>query len=77
MKYRLLKPLTLFTLAVAGISFGVSLNKEPTQVAAIQHISNYEDYYYTGNYYSGLDTTDSNGMQGDFRNSLTSLIYPK
>lgn len=76
MKYKSLKLLTLFTLAAVGISFGTNLNKEPTQVAAVQHIENYENYYYSGSYYDNVDWSDSDGMQGFFRKSITDLIYP-
>lgn len=76
MKNKTLKILTLVTIVTAGLSFGANFNTAPTQVAATQQINNYADYAYTGNYYDGLNFTDSDGMQGDFRKSLSAINYP-
>ena len=76
MKNKLLKlsALAIATAMTAGLAF--NQQRAPQPVAAEQHIANYDLYSYIGNYYDDLDTRLEGGMNGKFREALTSLIHP-
>lgn len=65
----------VFALGIGLTAFKVS-NQTFNVVEAQQHIDNYEDYFYSGNYYDGIDFSSSYGLNGTLRSSLTSLIHP-
>lgn len=77
-KYTLLKIVTIFT-AFAVLTTGLTahLNAKPTQVDAAQHTANYDSYTYSGTYYNSLNFNASEGLNGQLRQSLTTLIYPQ
>ena len=64
----------LFTL---GTSLIVFTYKEPVKVEAAQYLENYDSYTYSGSYYDSIDFDAEGGMNGELRQSLTSLIIPK
>lgn len=66
---------TAFVLAISGIA--ITKNKTATEVEATQHTSNYALYSYSGTYYDSIDFNASAGLNGQLRQALTSLIYPK
>ena len=66
----------------AVFALGLSLtaihsNETVSVVSAEQHIDNYDDYYYSGNYYNNLDMSGTYGLSGTLRTALTAFIYPK
>ena len=67
----------LSTVLTLGVCVFVNQRKQPTEVEAQQHINNYADYTYCGNYYDGI-TFDSliDGMDGSLRTTLTNKIKP-
>ena len=72
----------LLLLAGAAVLFlGVSsfghFNQKITPVEAAAHADNYDSYTYSGHYYDYLDTSGSDGLQGDFRKALSPLILPR
>ena len=66
---------TAFALAISGIA--ISHNKTATEVDATQHTSNYALYSYSGTYYDSINFDASTGLNGQLRQALTTLIYPK
>lgn len=52
-------------------------HKEPVEVEAAQYLENYDPYTYNGSYYDSIDFDAEGGMNGELRQSLTSLIIPK
>lgn len=67
--------------AVFALGIGLTAFKVSKQtfnvVEAQQHIDNYAEYTYSGNYYSAIDGNQSEGLHGNLRKSLSSLILPK
>ena len=75
---RLLKIITVFTaFAVMGTSLTIHFNTKPVEVDAAQHIANYDLYTYNGTYYNSFGFSGSEGLDGQIRKDLTTLIYPK
>ena len=66
---------TAFALAISDIA--ISHNKTATEVDATQHTSNYALYSYSGTYYDSINFDASTGLNGQLRQALTTLIYPK
>ena len=77
MKKNLIKIVATATILSLGLGFGLSINKTPINNEAAQYIDNFDDYIYSGDYYSSITSTNSEGLNGDLRKDLTSLIYPK
>ena len=73
----LLNILTIFTAFSIGTSVVVHHNVAPTRVEAAQHTDNFDLYTYSGNYYSSINFSASEGLNGQLRQALTTLIYPK
>lgn len=66
--------------AVFALSAGISLNLnlDSKSVYAEQHFDNYQQYKYSGSYYSSLaNTSYTEGLNGTLRKKLSSLILPK
>ena len=78
MEKKLIKLTILTTVFSVGLGLVVknNVNQTVTPVSAAQHIGNFDEYEYNGDYYKNIDDTDG-GMQGDLRKALTDLIYPK
>lgn len=79
MKNRL-KLLLLSLISLPIILHGqlIQKNSENTVVEAIQHIANFDEYFYEGSYYDSiLANPYTEGMDGTLRTKLTSLIFPK
>ena len=73
----LLKILTVFTAFSIGAGVLIHHNATPTQVEAAQHTDNFNLYTYSGNYYDSINFNASEGLNGQLRQALTTLIYPK
>lgn len=63
--------------AISAASVAIS-NKAPIteSASAAQHKANFDDYVYSGNYYDGLATGLTEGLNGTLREALTDLIHP-
>ena len=77
MKKNLIKTIAALTVFAFGVGFLANQFKEPIALEATQHAENYDDYTYSGNYYSSIASGLSEGLQGNLRKSLSSLILPK
>ena len=77
MKKSLIKIVALSAAFTLSVGVAISINNHPIGVEATQHETNYSYYKYSGTYYSTLNTSGADGLNGAFRKSLTSLIYPK
>ena len=77
MKKNLVKLVALAAAFTLSVGVAVSVKSSPTGVEATQYAGNFSYYKYTGSYYSSLDTSGSDGLNGNFRKALTTLIYPK
>ncbi len=67
----------LSTTAIA--SFSNLFNKVDNvslEVSATQHISNFDNYTYSGDYYSKITSSLTDGENGTLRSTLTTLIHP-
>ena len=67
----------LSTVLTLGVSISINQRKQPIEVEAAQHISNYDNYTYSGTYYSNIGSNLTDGLDGTLRTSLTTLTYPK
>ena len=76
MKNKKLLFLASATVLFLGVSVFGHLNHKIAPLEAAAHQENYDPYYYSGTYYDKLDTTGDDGLQGDFRKALSSLIFP-
>lgn len=72
----LLRILTIFAAFSIGVSLLAHHNTIPTKVEAAQHTDNFAEYTYSGNYYSGINFNSGYGLDGQLRQSLTTLIFP-
>lgn len=72
----LLKVLTFFTAFSIGASLLIHQNVKPVGVEAAQHTDNFDLYTYSGNYYNSIDFNASEGLNGQLRKDLTTLIFP-
>ena len=67
--------------AFVALTIGASLkiNKEvtPKEVEAAQHLGNYAQYSYSGDYYDGMNLDATGGLNGALRVALTNKIVPK
>ena len=77
MKKNLIKLATLTTVFALGVGLAINTQKQPISVSAAQHTANYADYTYSGNYYSSLTTTGTDGISGTFQSALATYIFPK
>ena len=72
---------TLFALTAVltlGVSLYVNINtKAPTENIAAQVDTNFAPYTYNGDYYSSINFDAGDGMEGELRQALTTLIRPK
>ena len=76
-KKRLLNIITTFAVFSIGASLLINFNTTPTRVEAAQHSGNFDLYTYSGSYYDSIDFSASEGLNGQLRQDLTTLIYPK
>ncbi len=44
--------------------------------SAAQHIDGYDDFFYSGSYYNDINFSAGNGLNGNLRKALTTLIKP-
>lgn len=80
MKKNLLRIIALPAVFAISASISLNLNFKSTSVYAEQHIDNYQEYKYSGNYYAPLAVYDSiatDGLNGTLRKRLSKLILPK
>ena len=68
---------TTFAVFAIGTSLLVHHNITPIRVEAAQHTDNYSSYTYSGSYYDSINFSDSEGLNGQLRQSLTTLTLPK
>ena len=76
-KKNMIKLASLVTVFAFGLGLAINTQKQPISVSAEQHITNYADYTYSGNYYSSLNTSGTDGLTGTFLNALYAHIFPK
>ena len=69
--------IALTAVLTLGVSLYVNHNKPRTEINAAQVNENFAPYTYSGSYYSGINFSASEGMDGTLRSDLTSLIRPK
>ena len=74
----------LFKLAIltSVLSLGIGVaafkgNDSLSKAKAEQFLDDYDPYIYNGSYYDDIDFDDEEGMDGDLRKAITSLIKPK
>ena len=80
MKKNLLRIIVLPAVFAISASISLNLNIKTASVYAEQHIDNYQEYKYSGNYYAPLAVYDSiatDGLNGTLRKRLSKLILPK
>lgn len=77
MKNKLAKIATISTIFAFGIGFLSNQFRKEEPLFAEQHSENYAAYTYSGNYYSSISSNLSEGLQGNLRKALGSLILPK
>ena len=77
MKKNLIKIATVSAIFAFGVGFLANQFKTIEPLLAEQHSDNYAAYTYTGNYYSSITGSLTEGLQGTLRKSLSSLILPK
>ena len=77
MKKYLLKITTLSAIFAFGLGLVSQVNTNSSPVYAEQHADNYAAYTYTGNYYSSISSSATEGLNGTLRKTLGSLILPK
>ena len=77
MKKNLIKIVTVSTIFAFGLGLISTINSSSDTVYAEQHSANYAAYSYSGNYYSTIDNSLTDGLQGTLRKKLSSLILPK
>ena len=77
MKKNLIRIAALTTIFAFGLGLSLTINKQPVRNEAAQYIDNFDNYVYSGSYYSGISETAGDGLNGELRTALTSLIYPK
>ena len=77
MKKSLIKIVALSAVFVLGAGLSINASSTPTTVFAIQHEDNYQEYKYSGTYYSTIGASLTDGLNGTLRKSLSSLILPK
>ena len=77
MKKGLLRLITVSAVFVLGACLTINHNVLPSKVEATPYLDNYAAYSYSGNYYNTIDFSKSDGMNGDLRKDVTSLIVPK
>ena len=78
MNKKLIKIVTVSTILVFGAAALINVNQRKTvKLEAAQHVGNFAEYSYEGNYYNNLNTSGENGLNGSFRKALSSLIFPK
>ena len=77
MKKNLIKIVTISAVFALGIGATITIKNSPNTVEATQHSGNFSSYTYSGNYYSSLSTSGTDGLNGTFRKALTTYIYPK
>ena len=77
MKKNLIKLAIISSVFAVGLGLMVNkTNKTATPLEAAVHLDNYDTYTYSGNYYSAVNTSGTDGLQGTFRKSLSSKIFP-
>ena len=77
MKKNLIKIVTVSTIFAFGLGLISTINSSNDTAYAEQHSTNYVAYSYSGNYYSTIDNSLTDGLQGTLRKKLSSLILPK
>ena len=77
MKHKLLKIVTISTIFAFGVGLSVNNFATPTKVEATQYLDDYALYTYSGSYYDSIDFNSTDGMNGNLRQSISTLIKPK
>ena len=77
MKNKLNKILGLSAVLLLGASFSLNVKAQPDPLLAVAHTDNFDEYTYTGNYYSSLGSNLTEGLNGTLRTSLATLVFPK
>lgn len=77
MKKNLIKLASLIAVFAFGLGMAINTQKQPIEVSAEQHASNYTAYTYSGNYYNSLNTNGTDGLNGTFQSALASYVFPK
>ena len=76
MKKKLITLTVASALFVCGAGLAIGQNKQIAPVEAASHQENFDPFSYSGNYYSRLDTSGSNGLTGSFKNALAKYVKP-
>ncbi len=69
--------IALTAVLTLGVSLYVNFKKAPAEADATQVNENFAPYTYNGSYYSDINFSAGEGMDGSLRSSLTTLIKPK
>ena len=77
MKKNLIKLASITAVFALGIGLAINTQKQPIAVEAAQHKDNYTGYVYSGNYYSSLNTSGTDGINGSFNSALSTYVFPK
>ena len=77
MRNKFIKIATISTIFAFGVGLLATKNIEITPLRAEQHAENYDEYIYSGNYYSTISDSLTEGMNGTLRQTLSGLILPK
>ena len=77
MKNNIVKIASIIAVFALGIGVAINTQKQPISVSAAQHADNYSEYTYSGNYYSSITNSLTDGLNGTLRTTLGSLILPK
>lgn len=76
-KWTFLASLGLVSISTTSISLIHHLDQELLIAKAATHVENFDEYHYTGSYYSSLSDQLTDGLKGTLFTSLAKLIYPK
>ena len=76
MNKNIIKSFAVVMAFVLGLGVSIRNNPSPTKVEAAQYANNYAEYTYSGNYYSSISGSATEGLNGTLRTSLTTLIHP-
>ena len=72
----LIKIVAAFTIFALGASLTTFDNIKPIRAEATQYFGEYDPYTYSGSYYDSINFNASQGLDGELRQSLTTLIKP-
>lgn len=75
-KQNLIRLAILTTVFALGTTLTISITRASTKVEAAQYLDDYAPYTYSGDYYSSIDFTASEGLNGELRQAITELSIP-